>query len=61
MGTTQVFRYVWSVVLVGLGSLVGGSVVGVYAEVSFLARRDFRVGAGPVSVTVGDFNAGSRT
>ena len=57
MGTPQGLGFMWSVVLVGLGSLVGGSVVGAYAEVSFLARQDFGVGVEFRRLTAGDFNA----
>ena len=51
--------------LLGLGILLLGSLVVVDAvwargEVSFIARRDFGVGAGPFSVTVGDFNGDGR-
>ena len=61
MATPQGLRFVWSVVLVGLGSLVGGSVVGVYAEVSFLARQDFGVGVEFSRLTAGDFKTGTAT
>jgi hypothetical protein len=39
-----------------LGSLVVVDAVWAQGEVSFIARRDFRVGEFPLSVTVGDFN-----
>ena len=39
-----------------LGSLALADTVGAQGAVSFIARRDFQVGANPQSVFVGDFN-----
>ena len=61
MGTRPVLRFLGSMLMLGLWSLSGGRAVDAHDEVSFLARRDFRVGhVGPVSVTVGDFNGDGR-
>ena len=45
-----------SVGVLWLASLLGGDVVWAQGPVSFIARRDFAVGRGPVAVAVGDFN-----
>jgi FG-GAP repeat len=52
-------------IIIGIGvavlcSLLLATTVVAQSDVSFIARRDFRVGALPQSVTVGDFNGDGR-
>ena len=60
MGATKARRGLFSLGMLLLGSLVVVDAVWAQGEVSFIARRDFRVGACPLSVTVGDFNGDGR-
>ena len=60
MGVTKARRGPFNLGMLLLGSLLVVDAVWAQREVSFIARRDFRVGAPPQSVTVGDFNGDGR-
>jgi hypothetical protein len=60
MGTTKPRRGPCSLSILLLASFVGVNAVWAQGEVSFLARRDFRVGESPNSVAIGDFNGDGR-
>ena len=60
MGATKARLWLFSFVLLLLRSLMIVDAVWAQGEVSFIARKDFRVGVGPVSITVGDFNGDGR-
>jgi len=56
MGATKARRGLFSLGMVLLGSLVVVDSVWPQGGVPFFVKRDFGVGDGPVSITVGDFN-----
>jgi hypothetical protein len=60
MRATKARSRLFSVGMLLLGSLVVVDSVGAQGEVSFIARRDFSVGASPLSVAIGDFNGDGR-
>ena len=60
MGATKAGRGLFGLGMLLLGSLVVVDAVWAQGEVSFIARREFRVGAFPHSVAVGDFNGDGR-
>jgi FG-GAP repeat len=60
MGAMKARLGLFSLGMLLVGGLVVVSAVWAQGEVSFIARRDFRVGDLPASITVGDFNGDGR-
>jgi VCBS repeat protein len=60
MWTSRILWITRCVVVAGLWSLAWGSHLWAQTELDFIARRDLRVGGGPSSILVGDFNADGR-
>ena len=60
MARRQGLLFLSSMLMLGLWSLSGGRAVSAQDEVSFFARRDYRLGINSFSITVGDFNTDGR-